>query len=104
MDKAHFFTATRRATSTYTLPDGTRCGIRTLSIDERFEVGRLFEAGKVGDAMHRTIAWGVDGLGEDDLDQIAAMEAGHIKAISDAIFRLSGMDARDEAVAEAKNG
>lgn len=101
MDKEKFFSATRRGTATYTMPDGDLVEIRSLSIGEREAVARMSEDGKYAEALCNVVAWAVDGLSEDDLDQIRNMDAGHLRAISNAVLALSGLSS--VAVDEAKN-
>lgn len=101
MDKSAFFSAGKRSTSTYTMPDGTAVSLRSLSIGEREAVARMSDEGKYAEALCKVVAWSVDGLTEDDLDQIRDMDASHVKAISDAVLALSGLSSG--AVDEAKN-
>lgn len=100
MDKQAFFAATKRGTSTHTLSDGTQVSIRSLSIGEREQIGRMSGDGGAADALCHIVAWGVDGLSEDDLEQIADMDSAQLKAIADSILALSGLS--DDAVDDAK--
>lgn len=101
MDKQQFFLAAARPTAKVDVLGFGEVTIRALNIEQRLSLTERFNEDQA-----RTSAWivavAVDGLTEEDIDDILEMDTAVISKIGDAVLSLSGMG--DDEEGDAKNG